>query len=106
MIAVLVMDLPSKFNTEATLIEMNKKYSFEEAVELLRSREQKIRVNGDGNSSSSSNNSVNSVQNGERDRKSTPCDVCGRFGHTSNRCYRRSRGRGAQRGGRRGRGRA
>ena len=37
MIAVLVMDLPPEYNTEVMLIELDDKYKFENAVELLRS---------------------------------------------------------------------
>ena len=37
MIALLVMDLPPEYNTEVTLIKLDDKYKFENAVELLRS---------------------------------------------------------------------
>ena len=66
MIAVLIMDLPPEYNTEVTLIELDDKFKFENAVELLRSQEQCLKINV------SKSSSVNSVQNATKERKYPP----------------------------------
>ena len=96
MIAVLVMSLPNEYDMVVTLIEKEGDYTFEKAVELVRTREQRLK-SGSGESSS-----ANAVQTGGK--KFPPCDVCGRNGHSAARCFQNGNRRGAQRGGRRGRG--
>ena len=96
MIAVLVMSLPNEYDMVVTLIEKEGDYTFEKAVELVRTREQRLKSGG-GESSS-----ANAVQTGGK--KFPPCDVCGRNGHSAARCFQNGNRRGAQRGGRRGRG--
>ncbi len=97
MIAVLIMDLPPEYNTEVTLIELDDKFKFENAVELLRLQEQCLKINV------SKSSSVNSIQNATKERKYPPCDVCRKFGHSSQRCYLKDGRWGAGRGGQRGR---
>jgi len=75
MIAVLVLSLPNEYDTVVTLIERESDITFEKAVEMVRAREQRTKI---GQSESSS---VNSVQNVPKERKSQPCDVCGKNGH-------------------------
>jgi hypothetical protein len=91
MIAVLIMDLPPEYNTEVMLIELDDKFKFENAVELLRSREQCLKINV------SKSSSINSVQNATKERKYPPCNVCGKFGHSSQRCYLKDGRQGAGR---------
>jgi hypothetical protein len=98
MIAVLIMDLPLEYNTEVMLIELDNKFKFENAVELLRLQEQRLKINV------SKSISVNSIQNATKERKYPPCNVCGKFSHSSQRCYLKDGRRGAGRGGRQGRG--
>ena len=99
MIAVLVLSLPNEYDTVVTLIERESDATFEKAVEMVRAREQRLKI---GQAESSS---ANSVQNGPKERKSQPCDVCGKPGHSAARCFKNGNRRGAQRGGRGGRGR-
>ena len=95
MIAVLLMDLPLEYSTEVTLIERDPQETFESAVEMLRVRENRLKV------SSLESRSANAVQNSKMDRKFPPCDVCGKFGHSSKRCYQRHQKQGAEDGGKR-----
>src|SRR6185312_12089073 len=70
MIAVLVLSLPNEYDTVVTLIERESDMTFEKAVEMVRAREQRLKI-GQGESSS-----ANSVQNGPKEKKFQPCDVC------------------------------
>ncbi len=88
MIAVLIMDLPPEYNTKVMLIKLDNKFKFKNAVELLRLQEQHLKINV------SKSSSVNSVQNVTKERKYPPCDVCGKFGHSSQRCYLKDSRRG------------
>ena len=90
MIAVLLMDLPLEYSTEVTLIERDPRETFELAVEMLRVRENQLKV------SNAESSSANAVQNSKMERKFPPCDVCGKFGHSSKRCYQRNQRRGAE----------
>ncbi len=94
MIAVLIMDLPPEYNTEVTLIKLDDKFKFKNTVELLRLQEQRLKINV------SESSSVNSIQNATKERKYPPCDVCGKFGHSSQRGYLKDGRQGTGRGGR------
>ena len=97
MIAVLLMDLPLEYSTEVTLIGRELRETFETAVEMLRVRENRLRV------SNVESSNANAVQNQRMERKYPPCDVCGKFGHSSKRCYQRNQKRGVENGGKRSR---
>jgi hypothetical protein len=99
MIAVLISSLPNEYDTEVTLIEREEENTFEKAVELIRNREQRLRtISNEGTA-----NSVQGATNGRP--KLPPCDVCGKNGHSSAKCFKNPNRRGAGRGGNRGRGR-
>ena len=99
MIAVLISSLPNEYDTEVTLIEREEENTFKKAVELIRNREQRLRtISNEGIA-----NSVQGATNGRP--KLPPCDVCGKNGHSSAKCFKNPNRRGAGRGGNRGRGR-
>jgi hypothetical protein len=98
MIAVLISSLPNEYDTEVTLIEREEENTFEKAVELIRNREQRLRtISNEGTA-----NSVQGATNGRP--KLPPCDVCGKNGHSSAKCFKNPNRRGAGRGGNRGQG--
>ena len=99
MIAVLVLSLPNEYDTVVTLIERESDTMFEKAVEMVRAREQRLKI---GQVESSS---ANSIQNGSKEKKFQPCDVCGKPGHSAAKCFKNGYRRGAYRGGKVGRGR-
>ena len=96
MIAVLVMSLPNEYDTVVMLIEKDGNYMFEKAVELVRTRE--LRLKYDDKSGSN----ANAVQT--RGRNFPPCDICRKHGHSAARCFQYEYRWGAQRGGQNGRG--
>ena len=105
MIAIMVANAPQEFTLEVSMIERERKISFEDAVEILRAREERTKF--ESSSSSSSNPGLVASAQSEKKKQMT-CDTCGKNGHTSARCFQnRGRGnRGRGRGhGRRGRGR-
>ncbi len=125
MLAILLMDLPLEFSTEVTLIEREHAMLFDKAVEILRSREQRVSLSlgaGSSSSSSSTNNSSNGSINSAHGEKKRDlfCEYHGKCGHATDQCHKlngshprggsgragRGRGRGQgrtnQRGGRNG----
>ena len=90
MIAVLILSLPNEYDTIVTLIERESDTTFEQAVEMVRAREQRLKA------SQGESSSANSVQSGQKEKKSQPCDICGKNGHPSARCYKNPNRRGAQ----------
>ena len=81
MIAILIMDLLAEYNTEITLIEREPKETFENALELLRTREQRLKV------SQGEPSNVNYVQHPSKKGKLPPCNVCGRRNHPTSKCF-------------------
>ena len=63
MLAILLMDLPLEFSTEVTLIKWEHTMLFDEAVEILQSRKQRVSLSS-GTGSSSSSSSTNNPSNG------------------------------------------
>ena len=57
---------------------------------MLRVRKNQLKV------SNAESSSANAVQNSKMEWKFLPCDVCGKFGHSSKRCYQRNQRRGAE----------
>ena len=125
MLAILLMDLLLEFSTEVTLIKWEHAMLFDEAVEILRSREQRVSLSlgaGSSSSSSSTNNSSNGSINSAHGEKKRDlfCEYHGKCGHATDQCHKlngshprggsgragRGRGRGQgqtnQRGGRNG----
>ena len=110
MITVLLMDLPPEYSTEVTMVELQPKTSFEDALEMLRGREQRLLLASGSPSSSSSSSAagqpsgaVNSAQ-GER-KRDLFCELHGKGGHSTEQCHKLN-GDGPHNDGRAGRGRS
>jgi hypothetical protein len=99
MIAVLISSLPNEYDTEVTLIEREEENTFKKAVELIRNWEQCLRtISNEGTA-----NSIQGATNGCP--KLPPCNICGKNGHSSAKCFKNPSRRGLGRGGNCGQGR-
>jgi hypothetical protein len=93
MIAVLISSLLNEYDTEVTLSEREEETTFKKAVELIRNWEQRLRtISNEGTA-----NSIQGATNGCP--KLPPCNVCGKNGHSSTKCFKNPSRQGTGRGG-------